>query len=45
LEYHAGLIVRSDKHERVRSLLDSYAERLTQDFATVAEQEKVKKFH
>ncbi|MFN3756068.1 MAG: acetyl-CoA carboxylase biotin carboxylase subunit family protein [Flavobacterium sp.] len=45
LEYHAGLIVRSDKHERVRFLLDSYAERLTNDFATVAAQEKVKKFH
>lgn len=45
LEYHAGLIVRSTEHARVRALLDSYAERLTRDFATVAEQEKVKKFH
>jgi hypothetical protein len=45
LEYHAGLIVKSDKHERVRELLDDYAERLVKDFATVAEQKEVKKFH
>lgn len=45
LDYHAGLIVRSEDHVRVRELLDDYAERLTKDFSTVAEQEKVKKFH
>jgi biotin carboxylase len=45
LEYHAGLIVKSEKHERVRELLDDYAERLVKDFATVAAQEKVKKLH
>ncbi|MFN4198929.1 MAG: acetyl-CoA carboxylase biotin carboxylase subunit family protein [Flavobacterium sp.] len=45
LEYHAGLIVRSPEHSRVRALLDSYADRLTRDFMTVAAQEKVKKFH
>ncbi|WP_321538366.1 hypothetical protein [Flavobacterium piscinae] len=45
LEYHAGLIVKSEKHERVRELLDDYAERLVKDFATVAQQEKVKKLH
>lgn len=45
LEYHAGLIVRSLEHSRVRALLDSYADRLTRDFMTVAAQEKVKKFH
>ena len=45
LEYHAGLIVKSKTHAKVRELLDSYAERLVQDFATVAEQEVVKKFH
>jgi hypothetical protein len=28
LEYHAGLIVKSDNHGRVRELLDDYAERL-----------------
>ncbi|WP_291116046.1 ATP-grasp domain-containing protein [Flavobacterium sp. UBA6135] len=45
LEYHAGLIVKSEKHERVRELLEDYAERLVKDFATVAAQEKVKKLH
>ena len=45
LEYHAGLIVKSEKHERVRELLDDYAERLVKDFATVVEQKDVKKFH
>lgn len=45
LEYHAGLVVKSDKHERVRVLLDDYAERLIRDFATVAQQEAVKKLH
>jgi len=45
LEYHAGLIVKSDKHERVRELLDDYAERLVRDFATVAQQQAVKKLH
>lgn len=45
LDYHAGMIVKSEKHERVRALLDDYAERLVRDFATVAAQEKVKKLH
>jgi hypothetical protein len=45
LDYHAGLIVKCTKHERVRELLDNYADRLIADFATVAEQEVVKKFH
>ncbi len=45
LEYHAGLIVKCDKHERIRELLDDYAERLVKDFATVAQQEKLKKLH
>ena len=45
LDYHAGLIVKSDKHARVRALLDIYAERLINDFATTAQQEKLKKFH
>ncbi|NNT73148.1 ATP-grasp domain-containing protein [Flavobacterium sp. IMCC34852] len=45
LEYHAGLVVKSDKHARVRQLLDDYAERLIRDFATVAQQEAVKKLH
>ncbi len=45
LEYHAGLIVKSDKHERVRELLDDYAERLVKDFSAVAQQQEVKKLH
>lgn len=45
LEYHAGLIVKSDEPERVRELLDDYAERLVQDFSTVLKQKEVKKFH
>jgi hypothetical protein len=45
LEYHAGLIVKSDQHARVRELLDSYAERLISDFATSAQQVEVKKLH
>ena len=45
LEYHAGLIVKSDKHARVRELLDDYAERLVSGFATVVQQEAVKKLH
>lgn len=45
LEHHAGLIVKSPDHARVRALLDDYAERLVRDFATVAQQEAVKKLH
>jgi hypothetical protein len=43
LEYHAGLIVKSDSHSRIRELLDDYAQRLVKDFATVAQQVAVKK--
>ncbi|OYU81283.1 MAG: ATPase [Flavobacterium sp. BFFFF1] len=45
LEYHAGLIVNSDKKERVMELLDDYAERLIRDYATVAAQAEIKKLH
>lgn len=45
LDYHAGLIVQSSKHERVRALLDDYAERLTRDFASVIPQADVKDLH
>lgn len=45
LDYHAGLVVKSNKHARVRELLDVYADRLIADFATSAQQEKVKKLH
>lgn len=45
LEYHAGLIVNSDKHEKVLELLDDYADRLIRDFATVVAQAEVKHLH
>ena len=45
LDYHAGLIVKSDSSKRVLELLDDYADRLTNGFATVAEQKKVSKLH
>lgn len=45
LDYHAGLIVKSDKHERVLELLDTYADRLVKDFATVVAQAEVKNLH
>lgn len=45
LDYHAGLIVKSDSSERVLELLDNYANRLKTDFATVVEQKKVDKLH
>lgn len=31
-KHHVGLIVRSDRHGRVRELLDNYAERIHRDF-------------
>jgi hypothetical protein len=45
LDYHAGLIVRSNKQEKVMELLDDYAERLSNGYSTFAEQEKLNKFH
>ncbi len=45
LDYHAGLIVKSDKPERVLELLDDYADRLVRDFATVVAQAEVKHLH
>lgn len=45
LEYHAGLVVNSESHERVRELLDDYADRLVKDYAMVIEQKKVDKYH
>lgn len=35
-EYHAGLIVASTQHERIKGLLDSYTERFYQDFYATA---------
>jgi len=45
LDYHAGLIVKSGKPERVLELLDDYADRLVRDFATVAAQAQIKHLH
>jgi biotin carboxylase len=45
LDYHAGLIVRSNKQEKIMELLDDYADRLSNGYSTIAEQEKLKKFH
>lgn len=45
LEYHAGLIVKSPKQERVMELLDNYAERFGKELSTSAEAPEVKKFH
>jgi hypothetical protein len=45
LDYHAGLIVRSKNQERITKLLTEYAERLSNGFSTVGEQEKLKKLH
>lgn len=45
LEYHAGLIVQSEDAPRVRELLDDYADRLVNGYATTAQQEEIKKYH
>jgi hypothetical protein len=45
LDYHAGLIVKSNKQERVLELLQDYTKRLVQDFAIVVEQKKVSNLH
>ncbi|KIA86741.1 acetyl-CoA carboxylase biotin carboxylase subunit family protein [Flavobacterium sp. AED] len=45
LEYHAGLIVKSDKKERVLELLEDYGNRLATDFTAVVEQNSVSKLH
>lgn len=45
LDYHAGLIVKSDSQQRVLDLLDEYAERFTRELSTKADAPEVKKFH
>jgi biotin carboxylase len=45
LDYHAGLIVKSPKQDRVMQLLDDYAERFATDLSTSADAPEVKKFH
>lgn len=45
LDYHAGLIVKSNKNERVLELLNNYVDRLIADYTVVVEQNKVTKLH
>lgn len=45
LDYHAGLIVQSKNQLKVRTLLDEYADRFKNDFATSVAQEQPKKLH
>ena len=45
LEYHAGLIVKSPRQERIMQLLDQYAERFASELSATAEAPEVKKFH
>ncbi|MFV8465271.1 ATP-grasp domain-containing protein [Flavobacterium sp. LB1P62] len=45
LEYHAGLIVKSDKQERVLELLEDYGNRLATDFTAIVEQNSVSRLH
>jgi hypothetical protein len=45
LEYHAGLIVKSDNSERILELLNNYTDRLIADYSVVVEQKKVTKLH
>lgn len=45
LDYHAGLIVKSDKHVRILELLDDYADQLATNFTAVVEQNKVSNLH
>lgn len=45
LDYHAGLIVKSNKQERVLELLNTYAERFINDFTAIVAQNKVSNLH
>lgn len=45
LEYHAGLIIKSDNQQRVLELLEDYDNRLANDFTAVVEQIKVTNLH
>lgn len=45
LEYHAGLILKSDKQDRILDLLDGYSNRLANEFTAVIEQNKVTNLH
>lgn len=45
LEYHAGLILKSDNQQRILELLEDYGNRLANDFTAVVEQIKVTNLH
>ncbi|HTG66955.1 MAG TPA: ATP-grasp domain-containing protein [Flavobacterium sp.] len=45
LDYHAGLIVKSDKNERILELLQDYSQRLITDYTAVLEQNKLTHLH
>lgn len=45
LDYHAGLIVKSENNERVLELLNNYTNRLVSDYTVVVEQKKVTNLH
>ena len=45
LDYHAGLIVKSEKSERILELLNDYTDRLIADYTVVIKQNKVTNLH
>lgn len=45
LDYHAGMVIQSADRQRILHLLDTYADRLTRNFATSAQAPEVTKFH
>jgi hypothetical protein len=45
LDYHAGLVVQSDKDERILELLNNYVDRLVTDYTVVVPQDKISKLH
>lgn len=45
LDFHAGLIVKSDKNERILELVKDYSQRLITDYTAVLEQNKITHLH
>jgi hypothetical protein len=45
LDYHAGLIIKSNKNERILELLNHYVDRLLADYTVVVEQNKLTHLH
>ncbi len=45
LDYHVGLVLKSDNSQRILELLNNYVDRLLRDFTVVVEQKKVPKLH